>query len=121
MTYRVGRRQVSLFVPYIAAAILSATLLAIGTNVDWRLIVPIGARTIARACTQLGSLGLLVTAVLLLLCLRSADAPKKVLIRSAQAMGFVLMILAIGEVLLRLIYSDGMSFMQPHRPYCQGV
>jgi hypothetical protein len=53
MTYRAGRRQFSLFVPYFAARVVSAALIAIGQNVDWRLITLARSRKIIVVTTVL--------------------------------------------------------------------
>jgi hypothetical protein len=114
VTRKVGRRQFSLLAAHIAAGVVSATLVAIGQNVDWGLITPVGDRAIARACTQLGSLALLVTGVSFLLLLLSAEARQQVLARSKKTVVVTAVVsiamFAVGEAFLRWVYLDGMSF-----------
>jgi hypothetical protein len=114
LTRKVGRWQFSLRAAHIAAGVVSATLVVIGQNVDWGLITPVGDRAIARACTQLGSLALLVTGVSFLLLLVSAEAWQKLLVRSKKTVVVTTVVaiamFAVGEACLRWVYRDGISF-----------
>jgi lysophospholipase L1-like esterase len=114
LTSKVGWRQFSLLAAHIAAGAVSVTLVAIGQNVDWGLITPVGDRAIARACTQLGSLALLVTGVSFLLLLLSTEAWHNFLALSKETMVVTTVVIiamfATGEAYLRWVYRDGMSF-----------
>lgn len=113
VTRRIGRPQ-KLLVTYIAAGIISVAVIAIGQNVDWQLITPVGSQTIRRACAQLGGLALVVTCVSAILQLISVKTQKDILNRSTKVATIVvcsfLAMFIVGEGILRWIFRDGMSF-----------
>jgi lysophospholipase L1-like esterase len=123
LTRKVGQRQFGPLAAHIAAGVASVTLFAIGQNVDWGLITPVGDRAIARACTQVGSLALLVTGVSFLLLLRSAEAWQRFLTRSKKTIVVTTVVaiamFAVGEACLRWLYRDGMSFSSHVGPIVQ--
>jgi hypothetical protein len=94
-------------------ALLSGPLLFVGVNFDW-LVAPDRYGSIRAACLQLGGVGLMISAALLPLLWLRDEHRRAVLVQVRTwvtvATISLLALFAAGELTVRWIYRDGMSF-----------
>jgi hypothetical protein len=98
---------------------MSGLLLFVGIRSDW-LASPDGPSSVRAAFQQLGGLGLIVSAALLLLLVLRAEQRQAALalVRTfvTAATISLLAVFATGELTIRWIYRDGMSFTSHYGP-----
>ena len=111
---RIERPRIKQIVRYFVVWIFSVAVIAVGQNVDWQLITPVGSQMIPRACTQIGSVTLAFTSILLLLQFVAEKTRKRTLDQSTKIITItfcsLLAMFIIGEGFLRWVFRDGMSF-----------
>jgi lysophospholipase L1-like esterase len=108
-----------LLVTGVSLALLSGLLLIAGINFDW-LVLPDRPASLRAALLQLGSLGLMVSAATMSLLWLRAEQRRAVLAQVRTVVTAVtislLAMFAAGELAIRWIYRDGMSFSSHYGP-----